>query len=119
MEPCCQGESSPKRGQAEEEKDCGLTIRQRLAQLLQEDEYTAKELSRILSIREKEVYEHLPHVARSLGGAFTLIGSPARCLSCGFSFAKRQRFTRPGRCPVCKSQQITEPVFNVTEKRAK
>jgi transcriptional regulator len=88
-----------------------LTIRRRIAQMLREGEYTAQDLSRLLGIREKEVYEHLPHVERSAGPGAQLIVDPARCLTCGFVFAKRKRFTSPGRCPVCRSESITRPAF--------
>jgi predicted Zn-ribbon and HTH transcriptional regulator len=82
--------------------------------MLRQDEYTAKDISRILGIREKEVYEHLPHVQRSLGNAVSLIVEPARCMECDFIFTKRKRVTTPGRCPVCRSERISEPVFKIT-----
>ncbi|GAH22088.1 unnamed protein product, partial [marine sediment metagenome] len=42
------------------------TIRQKIVELLSEGEMDARELSREVSIREKEVYEHLAHIAKSL-----------------------------------------------------
>lgn len=85
-----------------------------MAQMLQEGRYAARDLSSILGIREKEVYEHLPHVEKSLGKAAAIIAEPARCLACGFEFKKRRRFTTPGRCPVCRSESIVPPLFGVT-----
>jgi transcriptional regulator len=79
--------------------------------MLRQGEFTAQDISRILGIREKEVYEHLPHVERSAGPGARLIVDPARCLACGFVFSKRKRFTSPGRCPLCRSESITRPVF--------
>jgi predicted Zn-ribbon and HTH transcriptional regulator len=93
-----------------------VTVRQRIAQLLKQGEFTAKDLSRILGIREKEVYEHLPHVERSARNSVQFIYRPASCLDCDFVFKKRRRFTRPGRCPVCRSERISEPAFRITEK---
>ncbi|AFM23072.1 transcriptional regulator [Desulfomonile tiedjei] len=93
-----------------------LTIRKRIAQLLKAGEFTARDISRILHISEKEVYEHLPHVEKSLGNEHNLIAKPAACLDCGFVFKKRTRFTTPGKCPVCKSEGITPPIFG-TERQ--
>jgi predicted Zn-ribbon and HTH transcriptional regulator len=93
-----------------------LTIRKRIAQLLKAGEFTARDISRILHISEKEVYEHLPHVEKSLGNEYNLIAKPAACLDCGFVFKKRTRFTTPGKCPICKSEGISPPVFG-TERQ--
>jgi transcriptional regulator len=90
-----------------------LTIRRRIAQMLREGDYTARDISQILGIKEKEVYEHLPHVERSAGPGANLIVEPARCMDCGFVFTKRKRFTSPGRCPVCRSESITQPVYGL------
>ena len=44
------------------------TIRRQLIALLRANEMGAREISRALGIREKAVYEHLPHVAKTLAG---------------------------------------------------
>ncbi len=88
-----------------------MTIRQQIAALLKEGEYAARDISKILGITEKEVYEHLVHVEKSSGDKSGLIAQPARCLDCGFEFKKRKRFTTPSRCPVCRSEAITPPVY--------
>ena len=47
--------------------------------------------------------------ARSLRrGPVRLVTTPPECLACGFSFRKRrrERFSTPGRCPVCRSERI-------------
>lgn len=93
-----------------------LTIRRRILQMLKEGDCIAKDISRRLGIREKEVYEHLPHVEKSLGKGQSLIAEPARCLECGFVFTKRRRFTPPGKCPVCRCESITDPVYGIREK---
>ncbi len=87
------------------------TLRQSIIFVLKEQTVTAKEISQAVGIREKEVYEHLAHIAqsRSLGGKFTLI--PSTCKDCGFIFRKRDRLTPPGRCFLCRSEAITPPRF--------
>ncbi len=90
-----------------------LTKRRRIVQMLREGECTARDISQALGIREKEVYEHLPHVERSLGGGTSVISRPAECLHCGFVFRKRTRFTAPGKCPVCRSEAISPPHYGI------
>jgi len=90
------------------------TVRQKIIELLSEGQMDAGELSRALSIREKEVYEHLAHIARSLEvkGKALLI-QPSRCLSCGYVFKDRKRFTRPGRCPRCRRSHLQNPFYYI------
>ncbi len=90
------------------------TVRQEIITLLEGQEMGARELSQALGIREKEVYEHLPHIARSLGAqGKKLVMIPARCLTCGFVFEERRRFTRPGRCPKCKQGRLQPPAYRI------
>ena len=90
------------------------TIRQQMVVLLSEQEMSARELSQAIGIREKEVYDHLSHISRSLNSQRKrLILSPAQCLSCGFIFKDRTRLTRPGRCPHCKKSHIQIPTYQV------
>jgi predicted Zn-ribbon and HTH transcriptional regulator len=93
------------------------TVRQRIIELLSEGEMDARELSREVSVREKEVYDHLTHIARSLAAkGSTLKIRPARCLSCDYEFKDRRRFTRPGRCPRCKQSHLQSPSFYINDE---
>ena len=75
---------------------------------------SAIEISQALSIREKEVYEHLPHVGRSVAAqGKNLIIIPSRCLDCEYVFRDRKRFTRPGRCPRCKGTHLQSPAYEI------
>jgi transcriptional regulator len=95
------------------------TLRQSIIFVLKEQAVTAKEISQAVGIREKEVYEHLVHIARShsLGGKF--IHLPSTCLDCGFIFRKRDRLTPPGRCFLCRSEAITPPRFLIRADSSK
>jgi predicted Zn-ribbon and HTH transcriptional regulator len=74
----------------------------------------ARELSREVGIQEKEVYAHLTHIDKSLKAkGKKLILQPAQCLQCGYVFRDRKRFTRPGRCPNCKSSHLLNPSFKI------
>ncbi|MDF1591446.1 MAG: ArsR family transcriptional regulator [Desulfobacterales bacterium] len=90
------------------------TIRRQMIDLLSQEPCGVRDLSRMLRISEKEVYTHLPHVQRTItssGLRFHL--TPAECLSCGYVFSKRSRFTRPSRCVRCKNERISEPVYQI------
>lgn len=92
----------------------GKTVRRRMIELLGRSPMSAKDLSKELGIREKAVIEHLPHAAKSAAAEKKrLTVLPFSCLSCGFEFVQRARFTRPGRCPKCKGTRIETPVFEV------
>ena len=98
----------------ERHKDHVQTKRQQMIDLLCNGEMNARELSQTIGIREKEVYEHLPHIARSLASQRKkLIVLPFRCLTCGYVFEERKRFTRPGRCPRCKKSHLERPMYRV------
>ena len=82
--------------------------------LLCEQEMSARDLSQAMGIREKEVYTHLFHMERSVAAQKKrLMIIPSRCTNCGFVFKDRRRFTRPGRCPHCKSEQIQNPMYKI------
>jgi predicted Zn-ribbon and HTH transcriptional regulator len=90
------------------------TIRQKIISLLSETELTAREISGQVGISEKEVNEHLKHIARSVSSQNKqLLVAPANCLACGYVFEDRRRFTRPGRCPRCKKSHINSPAFRI------
>lgn len=90
------------------------TIRQEMTRLLEQDPRDARELSQILGIKEKEVYEHLAHVAKSVKAQKKkLTVLPFSCLTCGFVFENRRRFTRPGRCPKCKDSRVEYPLYKI------
>ncbi len=68
-----------------------------------------REISQLFRIREKEVLDHLQHIARSA----RLKMDPAVCQRCGFVFKKRERLNTPSRCPVCRSESISPPRYQI------
>ncbi len=90
------------------------TVRESLHQALLNDPVTARDLSKLVGIPEREVAGHLEHLERSLkhrGEA--LVIEPPTCLDCGFAFTHRHRFTRPSGCPSCRSRRISLPHFRI------
>lgn len=88
-----------------------VTPRQAIKELLQEETLSSLELSRLLSLPEKEVLEHLEHIARAPGPGLRFLLIPAECKHCGFVFKKRERLTTPSRCPLCHHESIRRPRF--------
>jgi hypothetical protein len=75
---------------------------------------TAKDLSALVGISEKDVAGHLEHLEKSLKAqGLRLEVLPASCIGCGFRFKDRRRLTRPGACPECRSTRIDPPAFRV------
>jgi len=95
------------------------TLRSELREALRSEQgpQTIRELSQTLRASERDLLAHLEHLARSLShGSERLTVEPARCLSCGFDFEDRTRFTKPGRCPACKSTRIALPRFAISSR---
>ena len=96
----------------------GETVRQAILRELEAGPRTARQLSELLHVRERDVIGHLEHLARSLRhGGRRLEVEPSRCLACGFRFEHRTRLTRPSACPRCREQHLTLPVFAVAGER--
>ena len=97
-----------------ETSDNRQTIRQEIIDLLSSEELTIRDLSQAVSLQEKEIVGHLGHIERSLlRQGKKLMISPYKCLTCGFVFDKRTRFTKPGRCPSCKNSHIRVAQFYI------
>jgi transcriptional regulator len=76
---------------------------------------TIRDLSQALSISEKEVITHLPHVKQSAKHkGYYFVMKPSTCLKCGFIFEHREKWAKPSRCPKCKGEKLTTPMFGLT-----
>jgi len=63
------------------------TVRKNIIALLYEGKWTARDITKMQHITEKEVYDYLRYIQRSLKSKFRMV--PAECLGCGFRFTKR------------------------------
>jgi hypothetical protein len=90
------------------------TVRAAIREELLRGSATARELSERISVREKEIAEHLEHLTRSLRArGERLVVDPASCIACGYRFSRRTRLSRPGSCPECGSTRIDPPAFRI------
>jgi predicted Zn-ribbon and HTH transcriptional regulator len=93
------------------------TVRQEIIAALLERPSTARDLSAVVGVPEREVAGHLEHIRRTIAQSGKhLTVRPAECKKCGFVFTKREKLTRPGKCPVCKGESIREPHFLIEER---
>jgi predicted Zn-ribbon and HTH transcriptional regulator len=93
------------------------TLRQLIKELLLEESLSSLELSQRLSLSEKDVLDHLTHIARAPGPGVRFQLTPAVCKSCGFAFKKRERLTIPSRCPICHHESIKRPRFALVRQK--
>ncbi len=90
-----------------------LTLRKKITEALEEESLDLREISKLFGIKERDALDHLKHIQKSIHPK-RLITEAASCRECGFSFKKRSRLNTPGRCPVCKSEQISPPRFKIS-----
>jgi transcriptional regulator len=90
------------------------TIRKYIISLLEEHTMSAKDMSALVRIPEREVGDHLEHIRRTLHQTGQVLHvEPAACGKCGFVFHKRDRLSKPGKCPLCHGQLIRPPLFRI------
>ena len=95
------------------------TVRHDITALLREGPLSARDISVGVHIPEKEVYGHLEHIRRTVHASGDLLEvTPAECHACGFIFAKRERLAPPGKCPVCRHENIFDPLFSIRSHTA-
>jgi len=100
-------------------RETDVTERRRIISAITGSARSARQISAAAGIPEKEVYGHLRHIRRTVareGLRLTVI--PAECNRCGFLFRKRDRPERPGKCPVCRGESISPPLFAIGAKRS-
>jgi hypothetical protein len=97
------------------------TVREKIMKVLLESKsaLSAQEIAELVGLdpttAEKEVYEHLKHITKTLrrryGRRAVLYMIPPRCKDCGYEFKDLSEPRRPSRCPRCRSQRIEPPRF--------
>ena len=88
------------------------SLRKEIAEALYGNSLDLREISQLFRIREREVLDHLQHIAKSAHPK-KLSMDPAQCRRCGFIFKKRDRLSAPSRCPICRSESITPPRYQI------
>jgi predicted Zn-ribbon and HTH transcriptional regulator len=92
----------------------GETVRKEIISVLRGRVLSLRDISGEVRVSEKTVLDNLQHIQRTLlkeNSRLTII--PAECRKCGFVFRKREKLKKPGKCPVCRSEMIKEPLFSI------
>jgi transcriptional regulator len=94
-------------------------FRKDLVELLRGSPRRLSELAKLFDVPPREIEEDLKHLSKSLRHTkFALIVAPAKCRKCGFVFGK-DRFTKPGKCPLCHATWLNEPLLQIRKKDKK
>lgn len=94
----------------------GRTRRERLKELLlsAEEGIPLDAIEKILEAKRQTVISDLEHLRLSFRHRnATLLMVPPTCGTCGFTF-RLDVPKAPSRCPMCKSRDLTEPIFKAT-----
>jgi predicted Zn-ribbon and HTH transcriptional regulator len=90
--------------------------RKGLIMLLLNNPLGITEIARHMEVAPGEVADDIEHLMKSLKHSeYRLLVTPGECRKCGFTFHK-DKFHRPGKCPQCHGNWISEPMFEVREK---
>ena len=90
-----------------------MSRRQDIIKLLSTQPMTLKELAEYFRLPAKDLLVDLQFIPRILSrGKFTT--DPSVCKNCGYVFKDREKKTRPNKCPKCRYEKMTEPVFSIT-----
>jgi len=94
-------------------REASRTTRERMTERLRETPLPAGTLAREFEIQTSDALDHVQHIARSLDSTDEqLLVAPPECEECGFD-GFDDLINRPSRCPECKAESVTEPVFRV------
>ena len=77
---------------------------------------TVTQIAKVVGEAPSRISDDLEHLFRSLKHtAYRAVITPAECRDCGFEFSST-KFTKPSKCPKCRSRWITEPLIEITSK---
>jgi predicted Zn-ribbon and HTH transcriptional regulator len=84
-----------------------------MVERLQNEPMDVPELATTFEIRASEVVNHVEHISKSLSNTDQqLLVAPPTCQDCGFDDFD-DLINRPGRCPRCKSEAVSDPTFAI------
>lgn len=94
-------------------RELGVTRRKRLRELLfsTEEGLPLETIERLLEAKRSTVIADLEHLRLSFRHqSALLLMVPPSCGTCGFTF-RLEAPKAPSKCPVCKSRDLSEPIF--------
>ena len=89
------------------------TTREQIVSFLREESAAPGEIASEFEITTASALSHVEHIAKSLDGTDEqVLVAPPECPECGFDEFD-SLINRPSRCPECKNERISEPIFTV------
>ena len=88
-----------------------MTRRKDIIELLSKQAMTLRELAEWFHADAKDVLIDLQHVSIALKKRFVM--DPSQCRNCGFVFKDMEKLKRPSKCPECKGEKVSEPIFSI------
>ncbi len=101
------------------------TLREKIIEILMNSEkpLSARDLAHLLGLNPRDIsiiYDALTHVAKTIRrktlNRYELAMIPPTCRNCGYIFKDLDKPRKPSRCPRCKSERISEPLFFIRER---
>jgi len=90
-----------------------MTRRQEIIRLLEAGEWSLYQLANHFKTTAKEILLDFNHIPLTIHPRKIRV-RPAQCKVCGFVFKERSRFSRPTKCPCCKSESVSPPMLRIT-----
>ncbi len=91
-----------------------MTRREQIIEILKQTPQTVTQLANFFQLKPKDIETDLEHIKKSVKAKnLKLIIEPTYCEKCNFIFKERSRIRKPGKCPKCNSESISEPVFYI------
>jgi len=91
-----------------------LTRRQEIIKFLEEQPMSINQIANLYKTKTEEILEDIPHIKKTIHPKKLKI-IPAVCKKCGFVFKERTKLRAPSKCPRCRSEWISEPLFKIEQ----
>ncbi|MBW3017363.1 hypothetical protein KY316_03235, partial [Candidatus Woesearchaeota archaeon] len=92
------------------------TRREEIFELLKKGRMSAQDIANMFGCILSDIEEDLMHLAKSVRPRYELRMFPAQCKDCGFVYKERSKVKKPSKCPRCRSESISPPLFKIEEK---
>jgi len=105
--------SSKKRKQ----KESPATRREEIIEMLRVRSMRLIDVANDFLTTPDDIAIDLEHIAKSIYPTEVLRLEVPTCTKCGYAFKWRKKVKSPSRCPSCKGERITDPVFFIESRK--
>lgn len=94
-----------------------MTRRKDIEEILSQNKISLQEIANIFRTDMKEILEDFQHIVKSVQPEREVVMEPAQCRDCGFIFKERSKIKTPSKCPRCRNERITPPLFTIRKRK--